>query len=235
MILPSHEDLKAQVTGENLDHKRRVENLKTSLKTAYKTVAKANRSSHQNNKKLYDRKAKTRKFEVEELVYLYNPAMKPGRSRKFYRPWAGPFKVTQRISELNYEIMDQKDKKQAVHINRLKKADNPELWKLKAKQKPEKKLPRTQAEETSEAEDSVWKPKSPPLPCADYTVNNGEHENPPGQSPVHPISDTPTNDNRDPTYYPSDSPRSRCELQSTRNEPPVTRSRTRILSQTDIT
>jgi len=29
-----------------------------------KTVAKANRNSHRNNKKLYDRKAKTRKFEV---------------------------------------------------------------------------------------------------------------------------------------------------------------------------
>ena len=103
MVLPSHDDLKARVTGENLDHKHRLENLKTSLKTAYKTVAKANRSSYQNNKKLYDRKANTRKFEVEELVYLYNPAMKPGRSRKFYRPWAGPFKVIKRISEPNYE------------------------------------------------------------------------------------------------------------------------------------
>jgi len=59
MILPSHEYLKAGVSGENLDHKRQIENLKNSLKTAYKTVAKANRSSHQNNKKLYDRKAKT--------------------------------------------------------------------------------------------------------------------------------------------------------------------------------
>jgi len=39
MILPSHDDLKARVTRENLDHKHRLENLKTSLKTAYKTVA----------------------------------------------------------------------------------------------------------------------------------------------------------------------------------------------------
>jgi len=169
------------------------------------------------------------------LVYLYNPAMKPGRSRKFYRPWAGPFKVTKRISGLNYEIIDQKGKKQVVHINRLKIADNPELWKPKTKHKSEKKLPRTQTEETSEAEDSVWKPRSLPLACADCTVNNSQRENPPGRSPIHPITDTPTTDNRDPTYHPSDSPRSRRELQSTRNEPPVTRSRTRILSQTDIT
>ena len=71
------------------------------------------------------------------MVYLYNPAMKPGRSRKFYRPWAGPFKVTKRISELNYEIIDQKGKKQVVHINRLKIAENPELWKPITKQKSE--------------------------------------------------------------------------------------------------
>ena len=184
---------------------------------------------------MYDCKAKTRTFDVEKLVYLYNPAMKPGRSRKFYRPWAGPFKITKRISELNYEIIHQKGKKQVVHINRLKIADNPELWNLKVKQKPEKKQPRTRAEETSEVEDNVWKPRSFPLPCADYTVNNGEHENPPCQSPIHPITDTSTTDNRDPTYRPSDSPRSRRELHSTRNEPPVTRSRTRILSQTDVT
>jgi len=114
--------------------------------------------------------------------------MKPGHSRKFYRPWAGPIKVTKRISELNYEIIDQKDKKQVVHVNRLEIADNPVLWKPKAKQKSEKKLHRTQAEETSEAEDSVWKPRSLPLACADYTANNNKHENPPGQSPTHPIA-----------------------------------------------
>ena len=71
MILPSQENLKARVSGENLDQKQRLENLKTSLKTAYKSVAKANRMSHRNNKKQYDRKAKLRSFQIGELVYLY--------------------------------------------------------------------------------------------------------------------------------------------------------------------
>jgi len=161
--------------------------------------------------------------------------MKTGRSRKFYRPWAGPFKVTKRISELNYEITEQKGKKRVVHINRLEIADNPELWKPKTKQKSQKNLPRTRTEDTSEAEDSVWKPRSLPSVCADCTANNGERENPPGQSPIHPIPDTPTTDTYDPAYHPSDSPRYRRELQSTRNEPPFTRFRNRILSQNDIT
>ena len=43
-----------------------------------------------------------------------------------------------------------------VHINRLKSADNPELWKPKTKQKPEKKKHVIPTEETDEVEDSVW-------------------------------------------------------------------------------
>ena len=174
MILRSQENLKARVSGENLGQKQRLENLKTSLKTAYKSVAKANRMSHRNNKQ-YDRKAKLRNFQVGELAYLYNPATKPGRSRKFYRPWTGPFKITRKISEFNYEIIDLKDKKQVVHINRLKSVDNPELCKPKSKQKPERKdeIP---MEETYEAEDSEWKLKSLPLAYADTTANNGECE-----------------------------------------------------------
>ena len=48
-----------------------------------KQVARANKKTYLNNKFWYDRKAKQRKFEVNDLVYLYNPAMKPGLSRKF--------------------------------------------------------------------------------------------------------------------------------------------------------
>ena len=134
---------------------------------------------------------------------------------------------------MNYEIIGLKDKIQVVHINRLKSADNPELWKPKTKQKPEKKheIP---TEETDEDEDSVWKLKSLPLAYADPTANNGECEPRPSQSPIHTPIDTPITVNLDPTYHPPDSLRSRRELQSTRTEPPVTRSRTRILSQADV-
>jgi len=61
------------------------ENLSSSLKLAYKRVAEANKRSHKNNKRLYDRKAKPRAFEVKDLVYLYNPAKKPGL-RNFTSP-----------------------------------------------------------------------------------------------------------------------------------------------------
>jgi len=83
MTLPNNNDgLRAQVAEENPDQ-HRLENLKISLKLAYKLVNKANRSSRQNNKKLYGHKAKLQTFEPEDLVYSYNPAMKPGLTKKF--------------------------------------------------------------------------------------------------------------------------------------------------------
>jgi hypothetical protein len=75
------------------------------------------------------------------LVYLYNPALKPGLSRKFANPWSGPWQITKKISDLNCEIMDQKGK-QVVHVNRLKKSFNPELWKPKLSKNPEKNAPK---------------------------------------------------------------------------------------------
>jgi hypothetical protein len=104
MTLPNHANLKAKVTEESPDRKQRLESLKSSLKLAYDAVAKANRASHRNNKRLYDRKAKVRHFKVDDLVYLYNPSVKPGLTKKFSRPWTGPYRITKRLSELNYEI-----------------------------------------------------------------------------------------------------------------------------------
>jgi len=121
MVLPSTENLKAHLPKDNTDVDQGLENLKSNLRLAYKLAAKTNRKSHLNNKRLYDRKAKSQESEVQDLVYLYNPALKPGLTRKFAKPWIGPCQITRKISELNYEIVDLKGKRQVVHINRLKK------------------------------------------------------------------------------------------------------------------
>ena len=85
------------------------------------------RKAHQNNKRFYDRKAKERHFAADDLVYLYTPAMKPGLTKKFRKYWSGPYKVLRKVSELNYEIISNDDKKQIVHVNRLKKSCNQTL------------------------------------------------------------------------------------------------------------
>jgi len=78
MALPNSDNLKAKLPKEkeNFDQDRRLENLKSSLRLTYKAVKKANRQSHLNNKRLYDRKLKLRSFQLGDIVYLYNPAQK---------------------------------------------------------------------------------------------------------------------------------------------------------------
>ena len=98
MQLPGNDNLKARCIQEGTSLDRRIANLKTNLRMAYKEVAKANRKAHQKNKRFYDRKAKARHSEEKNLAYLYTPAMKAGSTRKFKKFWSGPYKVIRKIS-----------------------------------------------------------------------------------------------------------------------------------------
>ena len=60
-----------QVRRKPNELRQLIENLKASLKMAYKLLAKSKKKLHQNNKRLYDKSARTRNFEVNDLVYLY--------------------------------------------------------------------------------------------------------------------------------------------------------------------
>jgi hypothetical protein len=82
MVLPSSDNLKTRLPKKHTDEDQRLEDLKSNLRLAYNLAAKENRKSHVNNKRLYDRRAKPREFEVQNLVYLYNPALKSGLTRK---------------------------------------------------------------------------------------------------------------------------------------------------------
>ena len=122
MTLPSNEELNAKVGSTDLNIKQRIDNLRTSLKQAYKAMNEASTKSRNRNKRHYDRRAKPRSFAKGDYVYLHNSARKPGLSRKFHKYWVGPYKVTAKISELNYEILGKNDRRQLVYINRLKPA-----------------------------------------------------------------------------------------------------------------
>jgi len=101
MQLPGNDNLKARCVQEDTSLDRHIENLKTSLRMAYKEVAEANRKAHQKNNRFYDRKTKAVHFEENVLMYLYTVAMKAGLTRKF---WSAPYKVITKISDLNYDI-----------------------------------------------------------------------------------------------------------------------------------
>jgi hypothetical protein len=238
MNLPSTDNLKARCPNEDISQDQRLENPKSSLRTAYELVAKANKSSHHHNKQLYDRKAKIRSFEVNDLVYLYTPVTKPGLSRKFKKTWSGPLKVTKKISELNYELEDQRNRKRVVHINRMKKAHNQELCDRKPRQKVRNSVPKQSASHSVTSEDDEVKFGPFPLVTTNTPVEGREHATPSNRmmdapDSATPALDTPSSEQYDPSYLPPETPRSRKELQTTRPEPPFTRYRARIASQVD--
>jgi hypothetical protein len=145
MPLPSNDNLRAKISTEIPSHKQRLESLQNSLRSAYNLVRQASKTSHSRNKQIYDRRAKLREFNVGDLVYLYNPSIRPGLSKKFRKPWSSIHKVITKISSINYKIIDQKGKEQTLHANRIKPAYNQELWRPKTERKPERKLPQKQA------------------------------------------------------------------------------------------
>jgi len=74
MVLPNEGDSKAKISPDiqDGDQVQRLKNLKSSLLKAYKEVRLNNRKAHQKNKAYYDTKAKERKFEVHDKVYLFS-------------------------------------------------------------------------------------------------------------------------------------------------------------------
>jgi len=158
--------------------------------------------------------------------------MKPGLSRKFNKPWSGP--------HLNYEIVDQNNKKQTVHVNRLKLAYNSEAWKPKAERRTVKKLRKKPNLRSEEEDEDETKFVAHLLLEASQSEFRTERQVPLDQTPITPeavpqITDTPTSESQGPTYLPPQAPRSRREMQTTRIQPSVTGSRARIMSQKNVT
>jgi hypothetical protein len=241
MLLPNNDNLKAKISRQPPDHNQRLRNLKASLRLAHESVRQANRKADKNNESLYNRKAKLRSFEIGDLVYLYNAAVRPGLSRKFHHCWSGPHRITAKVSDLNYKIMDQNNKHQLVHVNRLKRACSSDAWKPKTSRKSKKRLRRKPRRHTGEeVEENEIQIGPVPLVQAAPQQDEPEIREPLGPNldtpePTHQTVDTPASESRDPTYAPPVTPRSRRELQPTRTEPPITRLRARATPRENVT
>ena len=110
--------------GPNLRY-RAVENEKDLVSQQWSNaldIAKKNLIKAQGKQKAYyDKKAELKSYKENDFVLLREPP-KPG---KYNMKWSGPFEVTKKFNDLNYEIRAIKNnKKQVVHINRLKFSQN---------------------------------------------------------------------------------------------------------------
>jgi hypothetical protein len=129
--------------------------------------------------------------------------------------------------------VDQQNKKLVVHVNRLKPNYNPQTWKPKLKQKGTKKLPKKptsyQEEENEDDEHYLGRFSLRTEVQLQNRTSPDRTPNTPGPDPKS--ADILISENTDPNYEPFQTPALRRELQHTRAESPVTRSRARIVSQ----
>ena len=103
-------------------HGEYARNLRQSLENAYSTARERLQTAAQRQKTNYDQRIHGEPFKVGDLVYLHNPVVPKGKSRKLHCPWTGPFSVIKRISDNVYRIQDtnNKKKRQVIHFDRLK-------------------------------------------------------------------------------------------------------------------
>ena len=96
--------------------------MKQSLTEAYDDVRINQGVSHRKQSQIYNKKVHGEPYSTGDLVWLHNPAVPTGESRKLYHPWTGPYRVIDKISEANYRIKEVYGKKEpsVVHFNRLK-------------------------------------------------------------------------------------------------------------------
>ena len=98
--------------------------LKRQLQLAYARVRKYSRKEQLHQKEVYNRHVKGDSYHVNDMVLLHCPAIPRGLSRKFHKPWQGPYRVVKIIGPTVYRIADCTNprKKKVVHFNRLKRA-----------------------------------------------------------------------------------------------------------------
>lgn len=99
-----------------------VNSMKRRLREAYKEARATEARTRGQRADQHDKGKKPRAFERGDKVYLLEPAVPVGHSRKFRRPWTGPHTILTPTSPVNYRIALSKGGTTVVHINRLKPA-----------------------------------------------------------------------------------------------------------------
>ena len=80
--------------------------LQPTISLGNKVMRENLRKSRTRNKRYYGHATKHRIMRIVQIVYLQNPARKPGISHKFTPVWQGPYQIQERIWELEYKIVD---------------------------------------------------------------------------------------------------------------------------------
>jgi len=95
------------------------EELKQKLR-ATQQLAKAHSKEAKIKAKMYaDKDVNSKTFKIGDKVLLQDETLRRGRSKKLDAQWTGPYRVVEKIFDVNYKIQI-KRKTACVHANRLK-------------------------------------------------------------------------------------------------------------------
>lgn len=97
--------------------------LRGILEEVHSTVRENLQASSNDMKNRYDRRADVNGFQPGDAVWLYNPRVKRNLSPKLSRPWEGPYKVIERLTDVVYRIQRGPRTKSRV-VNRFR------LWRV---------------------------------------------------------------------------------------------------------
>jgi hypothetical protein len=99
-----------------------VAELEESLEKAHAYAREKLKKAAERQKRIHDRLVKGSPYQPGDMVWLFNPLRKVGKSPKLQCYWEGPFKVLRRMGNVLYQIQrSAKTKPKVVHFDRLKK------------------------------------------------------------------------------------------------------------------
>ena len=92
------------------------------ITTARQLAAMCTQKAQHRMKLYYDQHAKDHPFRVGHKVWIYNPAIKRGLSKKLCSLWHGPFCLGDQITPVSFKVTDLQGKLQkgSVHMNQMK-------------------------------------------------------------------------------------------------------------------
>jgi hypothetical protein len=132
---------------------------------AYEVVMEHNKIGREKQKIQY-KNNKLVTFAEGEYVYLKEMSVGVGKTKTFRDRWRGPFLITNRLSDWNYQIQLQPGKRVVVNINCMKRCHNPPTKKTRSNRDTAgSKCKPTDNDQNSETEMTDIVIRSQQIPC----------------------------------------------------------------------